>query len=223
MEMPGLSKMVQNRKPTHQTGTHDFSKQNSTHTHACTSKHAHMHTSFGTITGSYMTIWKATEQWGKYHLDILVVVQIITKKLCKQLRYKCLVSPGTKRTQFLQPRLCVDSSWSFGFSICILYTSSTTPLFFFSSCFLIETPQLSQRTASPSPLHSPGQAPIHLRDRRPSPSPYFPAPWPSLQHCLNCGPPIHMSHLEGFLECAWHVLQSHLWLSPSIKWTDRRR
>ena len=45
MEMPGLSKMVQNRKPTHQTETHDFSKQNSTHTHACTSKYAHMHTS----------------------------------------------------------------------------------------------------------------------------------------------------------------------------------
>lgn len=44
-------------------------------------------------------------------------------------------------------------------------------------------------------LHSPGQAPIHLWNRWPSPSPCFPAPWPSLQHCLRLWTPIHMSYI----------------------------
>ena len=39
------------------------------------------HTNFGKITGSYMIFRKDRKKWGTEHLDILVAVQIITKKL----------------------------------------------------------------------------------------------------------------------------------------------
>ena len=67
-----------------------------------------------------MIFRKDMEQCNKEHLDLLVVVQIITKKLCKLLRYKCLVSPGLNGTHFLQPCLCVNSAQNFGFNM--LYT-----------------------------------------------------------------------------------------------------
>lgn len=40
-------------------------------------------------------------------------------------------------------------------------------------------------------LHSPGQAPIHLQDHRPSHPPCF--PWPSFRHCLWSWTPIQIS------------------------------
>lgn len=51
-----------------------------------------------------MIFKKDREQWGNEHLDILVVVQIITKKLCKQLRYKYMVGPGINRTHYILPQ-----------------------------------------------------------------------------------------------------------------------
>ena len=115
MDLPGHSKTVEHRIPIHQTN-----QQTEQHTHIYARVNTHTHTQ--TITGSYMIFRKDREQWGNEHLDILVVVQIITKKLCKQLRYKSLVSPVINGTDFLQPCLCVNSSHHFGFKIYMLYT-----------------------------------------------------------------------------------------------------